>query len=272
MVEMVIPMENLADPMDIRFTFKVTNLDDITLYVKSELITPPAGWNGSAEEHGALAAGIDDYFLNDNYTRDKPATDTEENVTIRITYYSDSGYSSALGYEDVTYTITYIDFTDGGYVIVDDDGFETDLESWSLTTEVGIGATLLRSTVVSRTGVASMKLEGVGSEEISYAKKDYTIGAVTSAYIRIWVDFQRYITEGVLEIITDAVEVSEKRTLQIAMDESPLGGTELMSQWLCIGLKLPVNDTYQVRLRFIGESAADNNRIYFDDIRVITKA
>lgn len=128
MVEMVVAMESLADPMPIDFAFKCTNTDDIVLYVKSELISPPAGWTGSAEQHGSLGVGVDDYFLNDNYTRSKPANLTEETVTFRISYYSDAGYTILVSSEDVSYTITYVDFDDAGFTVVDDDTFEVDLE------------------------------------------------------------------------------------------------------------------------------------------------
>ena len=84
MVEMAVAMESLADPMPIDFAFKYTNTDDIDLYVKSEPISPPAGWTGSPEQHCSLGVGVDDYFLNDNYTRSKVTNLIEETLTFRI--------------------------------------------------------------------------------------------------------------------------------------------------------------------------------------------
>lgn len=271
MVEMVIPMEDLEDPMEIRFTFKVTNIDDIPIYVKSELINPPAGWTETDEQHGVLGVGEDDYFLNDNCTRTKPATDTEESVTLRITYYSDAGYSNELGHEDVSYTITYVDFTDGSYAVVDDDGFETDLESWTKTDEVGTSE-FLRHTAVSRSGVAAARHKLEAEAGVSYISKSFTISNVTRAYIRIWMYFDvGELIEGILELITDAGEVSQKRTLPIAMDSAPLGGSEMIAQWICVGAKLPVNGTYEVRLRLLSEKATGELESYvrYDDLRVI---
>ena len=265
MVEMVVPMESLADPMPIRFTFKATNITDIAIYVKSEIISAPAGWAGSAEQHGSLGVGIDDYFLNDNNTKTKPATDTEQTITFRVTYYSDAGYSSELNHEDITYVITFVDFDDVGYTVLDDDGFELDLENWSLVNELG-SSTLVRITGMSRSGVACMAHNGTADGEIAYAKKDFVVPAATRAYIRIWL----YIygnSELILEIITDSEGVSQKRTLPIAFDYAPKGGSELGSQWICIGLKMPTNGTYRTRLRNICESVEEVIR--YDDIRVV---
>lgn len=276
---MVIPMEDLADPMEIRFTFKVTNIDDIPIYVKSELNNPPAGWVETDEQHGVLAVGTDDYFLNDNCTRTKPATDTEENVVLKISYYSDSGYSNLLSTESITYTITYVDFTDGSYAVVDDDTFEVDFESWTKTDEVG-SSSVARTTEMSRSGVASMKHYGFLDGEVGYLSKSFTISNVTRAYIRIWLWFRPntnyYFREAIIELITDAGGVSQKRTLPIAMDYQPKGGTEICGQWICIGAKIPVNGTYEVRLRVLAELVAYTGpdtllqgMLFYDDIRVV---
>lgn len=269
MVEMVVPMEELNDPMGIRFMFRTTNISDIVLYVKSELVSPPVGWTGIPEEHGAIGVGVGDYFLNDNYTRTKPSTDTEESVTLRITYYSDAGYSNEVSHEDVDYIITYVDFNDGSYNIVDDDGFEVDLEGWTRVNEAGTSE-LKRDTSQSHSGVASMRHANFQVNSVAYASKSFTISNVTRAYIRVWFWFV-YIetTEGIFELITDAGGVSQKRVLPLAMDGTPKGGTEIVQQWICVGLKLPVNGTFEVRLRWIPEYYAAAHGVAYDDIRVV---
>lgn len=272
MVEMVIPMEDLDDPMPIRFTFKVANIDDIPIYVKSEIQGAPANWNlGGAEQHGALAVGEDDYFLNDNNTRDKPADGASDSITLRIFYYSDVGYSVLLSSEDVTYDITYVDFTDVRYAVVDDDTFEVGLEGWVLTNEVGVVA-FTRSTGKSRTGVASAQFSLMDEGDVWYISKSFIIDAASSeAYIRIWINFgfDDNTEECVFELITDAGGGSE-RVLPIAMDYNPKGGGEMEDQWLCIGAELPVDGTYAVRLRVRGEILDTLlSKINIDDIRVV---
>ncbi len=268
-IEMVVPMENLADPIPIDFTFKCTNTDDATIYVKCELVSPPAGWNGAAQQMGSLGIGIDDYFLCDAYTRDRPANLTEETIDFKISYYSDVGYANLITSETLEYEITFVDFNDVGFNVVDDDTFEVDLEGWTKVDEVG-STGLDRYTFKSRTGVASMRSTGWWAGEICYATKSFTIGAVTRAFIRVWfyVDMPAGY-ETMFEVITDAGGVSQTRTLKIAMDGTPIGGTEICEQWICVGLKMPVNGTFEVRLRNSVEVCPATKNLYFDDIRVV---
>lgn len=266
-IEMVVPMENLADPIPIVFTFKCTNTDDITIYVKAELLSPPAGWNGAEQELGALGIGVDDYFLCDNYTRDRPANLTEETLDFKITYYSDAGYTTPITSETLEYEVTFVDFNDVSFNVVDDDTFEVDTENWVKTDEVG-SSTLARSTLKSRTGVGSLYHSNLSQTEVAYASKSFTIANVTRAFIRVWLYFED-VGELIWELITDAGDVSEIRTLKVAIDPSPIGGTEIVDQWLCVGLKLPVNGSYQVKLRVVYESGAFARALFYDDIRVV---
>ena len=270
--DVVVPMEELPDPMHINFLYKATNISGAIVYVTAQLVTPPAGWASYAEmQMGSLGIGVDDYFLFDTPTRTKPATGTTETVTLRVTYYSDAGYSSEVNHEDFAYTYTYVDFTDTGtYNVVDDDTFEIDLESWTKTDEVG-STSQLRDTAKARTGVASMKHYHFTDGEIGYLSKSFTISNITSAFIRIWLNLyvQQTYYEYVLEFITDAGAVDTKRTLPIAMDGAPKGGAEITNQWLAVAAKIPVNGTFEVRLRMKCESGYTIDTINYDDIRVI---
>jgi len=272
--DVVVPMEDLPDPMSINFLYKATNVSGASVYVSAQLVTPPAGWADYAERQcGALAVGEDDYFIFATPTRTKPATNTTEVVTLRVTYYSDAGYSVELNHEDIAYTYTYVDFDDVSYTVVDEDTFEVNLEDWTLVNEVG-GPNLARDTAKARTGIASMKHYTLDAGDVSYATKSFTIGAVTRAFFRVWVNFVLEADLGVypeliMELITDAGEVDTKRTLPIAMDLVPKCGSEICDQWLCIAAKLPVNDTYEVRLRTSVEEERVPAIIYYDDIKVV---
>jgi len=261
-------MEGLAAPMPIQFPFKAVNRTAATVYVSAQLVAPPAGWANYAEQQcGTLLVGIDDFFLFSTATRTKPATNTTENVTLRVTYYSDA-YITEINHDDITYTFTYVDFDDAGYNVVDLDTFETDLEGWTLVNEVTTITSLARATTVSRTGVASMRHLFGASKLYGYATKSFTIANLTRAFIRVWAYFDMATTdEFVLEIITDALNASQKRVLPISMDAAPKCGSEICKQWICFAAKLPVNGTYEVRLR--GRNEAGSMYIYYDDIKVV---
>lgn len=131
-----------------------------------------------------------------------------------------------------------------------------------------------RSTVKSRTGVASAQhgqgLASLESGDVVYAKKSFTIGAVTRAFFRVWMLIEAdSTTEVIVEVITDAGEVSQKRTLAIPFDWNPKGGTKVCDQWVVAALKVPVNGTFEVRLRLRVESMNLNQAVNWDDIRVV---
>ncbi len=280
MAEIVIPMEDLNDPMDIPFVFKATNIDDVDVWVRSDLSVAPAGWAGAAEDHGQLGVGVDDYFVNDNYTRTKPAHLTAENVTLRVRYYSDAGYLVLLRTETEVFAFDYVDFNDVGLTIVDDDDFEVSTEGWVLTIETnpsGVPLTATRSTTQARTGVGSLKIADLKTATVCYASKSFTIGAVTHAFIRIWMYLDPYTADacGIAELWTDAGGGSE-RIAYIPYDKAPLGGAEFCEQWVVFALRLPVNGTFTVRLRHKIQREATGyppalfqGIAYYDDIRVV---
>jgi len=280
-VEVVIPMDGMPDPMPIDFPFKATNVGDSSIWVTAELVNPPSGWsNYSAQQLGELQAGVDDYFLFDTPQRSKPTTGTTEQVTLRVKFYSDSGYTNLINQDDVVFEFTYVDFEDTDeYDVVDDDTFELDTEGWQKVDELG-SSSFGRDTGVSRTGTASLQHKlgtNNSSTGVYHLKKSFTIDNRAAAYIRVWLQARRgdLTPEFILEVITDAEDVVQKRVIPIAMDRSPRGGTEIFEQWLCIGAKLPTNGTYEVRLRPRCEYChryTNSNQytyIYYDDIRVI---
>lgn len=268
MAEIVVPMEDLNDPMDIPFVFKATNIDDVPVWVRSDLSVAPAGWAGAAEDHGQLVVGADDYFVNDNYTRTKPAHLTAENVTLRVRYYSDAGYLVLLRTETEVFAFDYVDFNDVGLTIVDDDDFEAGVEGWTKTDEVG-ATTLARVTDEARSGVASLCQYELDLGDVTYASKNFTIGAVTHAFIRVWlyIRFAGTNDRGIFELWTDAAGGSE-RIAYMPFDQTPLGGAEFNEQWVVVGLRLPVNGTYAVRLRVKVQSGS-HEAIFYDDIRAV---
>ena len=278
--EFVVPMEGLPDPLPVNFPFKAVNVGADTIYIGVELVGPPAGWATYSEvQCGSLAAGADNYFLFDTPTRVKPATDTVENVTLRVNFYSDAAYTVLINQDVIVFQVTYIDFDDAGYNLVDEDDFETDTEGWSNTNEIS-SATFTRTTGKSRTGVASVYHRMDSSTAIVYIKKSFTIGAVSKAYIRVWMQFVQTSSgtpEFVLEFITDAGDVVEKRLLPIATDEAPQGGTEIFDQWMVIAAELPVGGAYEVRLRCVCEDCPYHlgsgryTYIYYDSMKVIEK-
>ena len=272
MIEPVVAMEGLASPMEINFPFRVHNVTPANVWITAQLVAPPAGWANWGEQQmgAALASGASDYCLYSTPTRIKPVTNTEENVTLRITYYSDA-YITEINHEDVAYSFTYVDFDDVGYNVVDEDTFELDVEGW-IAKQWILGGTISRSTSYSRTGTASLKAINASESAQMASAKEFTIANLTRAFFRAWVYVYTTVVADkfFLWLITDASNLSAKRVIPIPLSVAPRGGSEIMQQWLCIGGKLPVNGTYEVQLLGNTEYKASGSiYVYMDDVKVV---
>jgi len=280
-VEVVVPIECVKDTIKsfVPFTFKAKNVFDHTIDVYAQLQNPGDTWYNYASIKeiwlGQLAVGADGYFLYDPVTKKTlPATETEETLTLRITYKASPGgvpQPREINHEDIKYKLTWLDFDNASYTVVDTDTFETDLEGWTKVDESGT-TTLDRSSKHVRNGSYAMRHSDIDNTDVAYLTKSFTIGAVSKAFIRVPVFFEVEGTEKVvLELITDAGAASKKRTVEYAITGSPYGGSLIAGQWLYLGAELPVDGTYEVRLRATCESGA-GLEIFYDDIKVITKA
>jgi len=275
-VEIVVPMESLDAYMYVPFTFKAKNVFNVPISVYADF-SDLSGWNAPKELYlGELAVGATRYFLYDIPIRKgKPATDTEESGSLTIRFYASPGgvpQPREINKESISYKFTYIDFDSGTYALVDEDTFEVDLEGWAKVDEGAAATTLDRSQTQRRNGLWSMRHSAIDNGETAYLKKSFTIGAVSKAFIRVPVFFEVEGTEKVvLELITDAGAVSKKRTVEYAMSGLPYGGSLITGMWLYLGAEIPVDGTYEVRLRATCESGAALE-IFYDDIKVVTKA
>lgn len=280
-VEIVVPIESLETYPIIPFTFKAENVFNVPIDVYAQLLTEggganPTGWNFPKQKHfGSLGVGAENYFLYDFGQRSSlPDTDTLEYLLFRIRYLASPGglpIPREINKDDVRYTNTYIDFDSVTYALVDLDTFEADLEDWTKVDEVG--ATVLdRSQVQRRNGLWSMRHSAIDNADVAYLTKDFVIGAVSKAYIRVPVFFEVTDQEKVIfEIITDAGDVVKKRTQGHAIAAAPVEGSKITGMWLYLGAEIPVDGTYEVRLRATCESGAALE-IFYDDIKVVTKA
>ena len=92
--------------------------------------------------------------------------------------------------EDFSYNVTSVDFEGMRFMVVDDGTFDVDLDGWTQTIEAGSGKSFFHSTTKSGTGVASAQhgggLTSLEIEVVVYAKKSFTIGAVTRAFFQVW--------------------------------------------------------------------------------------
>lgn len=283
-IDLVVALEQLPTAMEIPFTFKAKNHlgYSVDVYARME---NKADWRtnqafttmiSEGAKLGILGAAAEKYFLVDWINREeKPATDTVEELELRVQYYGDPGTGvprpRIINTDQIIDNITFIDFSSGTYAVVDTDTFEADLEGWTKTDEVG-ASTIDRSQTHVRNGAWAMRHSALDNGDVGYLTKSFAIGAVSKAYILVPTYFELVDDEEIiLEIITDAGGVTKKRTNYYCITGRPSGGTIITKEFLYLAAELPVDDTYEVRLRATCESGA-GLELFYDDIKVITKA
>lgn len=104
----------------------ISNTHTATLYFKCEITSPPGDYSDADTNMGSIGAGLN-AFLFFRPTRSFPAlTNGEYNETLnfRLTAYTDAGYSSAYGYQDLSVTIHHFDHVDGSWTIINHTDFD----------------------------------------------------------------------------------------------------------------------------------------------------
>jgi len=282
--EVVIPMDRIlvGGWIPVTLPFRVKNIGNQQMRVRASMSGLSGGF--SNYDVGWIGAGQEKDVVFDDVLRrgSKPATDTEEEATLTLEYYikgfdsSDPDKERLVNWEKVRYKLVYVDFNDDSYEVVDEDTFEEDLEGWTKV-DVNGDTSVQRSSEHAElsTGQWAMRHFDIGPGDEAFLSKNFTIGDVEKAYIRVCVwglwdcDDARFL----LELITDAGNVSKRRVVPIPLTSRnkvgrPPGG-DPRGSWSYFGAKLPVNGTYEVRLRVKGITG--NVELWYDDIKVVQK-
>ena len=139
-IDLVVALEQLSTTViQVPFTFKAQNLLGFSVDVFARMENKTDWYSNQSfiimidgdAKIGVLAAGAERYFLVDWVARTTiPATDTEEDLELRLQYYGDPGgvpSPRVINEENIWVNVTFIDFSSGTYVVVDEDTFEADL-------------------------------------------------------------------------------------------------------------------------------------------------
>jgi hypothetical protein len=125
--------EGLTGTIQANMPIAISNAESVTLWFKAELVSPPADYISYSQHLGSLAASISGYFIF-TFTRNMPTlTDGEldEALTIRVTAYTDSGYSVLYGHADSLATIHFFNSYDPAWTMLYHDTFDDGtVQSW----------------------------------------------------------------------------------------------------------------------------------------------
>ena len=119
----------LADPFETRIPIAITNTETYELWFIVELVSPPAGYTEYSKQLGSVGSGASVYKFF-KFKRARPASKVTDDLTLRITAYTDAGYTTEYGYKD--YAVKYYLFDRDDLTLVDADNFDDGtVQGWS---------------------------------------------------------------------------------------------------------------------------------------------
>lgn len=111
----------LPDPFTVRIPIGITNSEEIDLYFKALLVSPPAGYTEYEVELGVVAAGASEYKTY-TFKRALPTAKVTDALTLRLEAYKDAAYTDLYGYKDLNMNFYLFNRDDG--TLVDSDNFD----------------------------------------------------------------------------------------------------------------------------------------------------
>lgn len=254
-------VEGLSSPFTVYIPLGVTNNLGTAKYIKVELITPPSGWGSYSQQLGSVAAGAST-FLIFAPTRTTPTLsggELDESLTLRVSAYEDSGYTTLYGYADLTFTMHFFDSTDAAWTVISSDNFDDGTtQGWAGVTSTIIDGYAIHYgelTQVSSTHyiTSPYALWCPGGSGNSCWRKSFTVGAYTKA--RAVIHF--YMASG----YHLAAKFGDKLVLPIAVTSAMPHGT-----WIRFAGNFPVSASTYIYI-----AGTYTMYIWLDKVKVIAK-
>jgi hypothetical protein len=254
-------VEGLSSPFTVYIPLGVTNNLGTAKYIKVELVTPPSGWGSYSQQLGSVAAGSSAFkiFTPTRTTPTLSGGELDESLTLRVSAYEDSGYTTLYGYADLTFTVHFFDSTDATWTIIDIDNFDAgDAEGWA-----GVGSTTidyLYNNYWATPGPSSTHyitspyaITATTGSNNNCVRKSFTVGAYTKARFVL----HYYRNSG----YNFAAKVGDNLVLPFAVaDAMPAGA------WIRFAGNFPVGASTYIYMTCTGVG-----NVWVDKIKVIAK-
>jgi len=134
---------NLPDPVKLGITVRYFNYDDVGLYM--QITGSGTGYTFGTVNLGLLGSGSNAYINLDEFasktkpsTGDLPNGELEENITLTLKAYTDSGYSTLKWTYERIVTVHWINSADAAFTVDELDNFDDGtVQGWAVANELG---------------------------------------------------------------------------------------------------------------------------------------
>jgi len=274
---------NLPDPVQLGITVRYFNYDDVGLYFQITGSAP--GYTFGTVNLGLLASGANAYINLDNFaSRAKPSAgdftngEFEENITLTLKAYTDSGYTNLKWTHQRTVTVHWIKSDDPAWTQdVLNDFDDATVQGWAGYTTYG-SYTLDVATDYVLSAPYSLKLVSQTGFYADYCEiyKDFATPDKNSVFaiFNVRVSHEKLPTDGVIQQFNIRQNTTVLVFLGRPVQSSRAGGDFLpRDKWLRIVVPLPRNTSLTLRVRIYSASIGTSYDTYLwlDDFKIISK-
>jgi len=162
---------NLPDPVKLGITIRYFNHDDVGLYF--QITGSGTGYTFGTVNLGLLASGTNAYKNLDEFASkakpsagDLPSGEKEENITLTLKAYTDSGYTDLKWTFERIVTVHWINSADAAFTVDALNNFDDGtVQGWAITTgSLGVATDYVLSTPYSLKGIRNDGIVDVGYE------------------------------------------------------------------------------------------------------------
>ena len=258
--DIAMSFRNLSDPFTSRVPIAITNTWTATLYFRATLINPPPGYSNYTTYLGSVAQGASAYKIWE-FDRAKPPARITDQLTIELRAYLDAAYTTPFGYADLACKYHLFDHTI--LTLVDHDDFDDGtFQGWTCVgcnswTKFDLDGTVYLTAPYS---TKMHRLGGAGAQTW-HAKKTFTIGAVTRAFVVF------HVKPGV----TPGDPLRQTSVKVAGVLKVPYAAMPPSGKWFRLCLFLTPNQDNELRLSCYNAVNEARTQLNLDEIWVVTE-
>jgi hypothetical protein len=281
---------NLPDPVKLGITIRYFNYDDVGLYF--QITGSGTGYTFGTVNLGLLASGANAYINLDEFaSRAKPSTgdlpngEMEENITLTLKAYTDSGYTNLKWTFERVVTVHWINSADAAFTVNELDNFDDGtVQGWSAVAELRGVASLEVATDYALSPPYSLRLHShcesgytcVNLEVLHRIEKAFTTPNKSKVYgvidIRVSSGTGPVGSTKYAEVRTGSATLVHLGKLYVddTVDYIPIG------KWMRIVIPLPSNVSVTIQIAVDRRGGASGYGLYgaylwLDDFKLISK-
>jgi hypothetical protein len=271
---------NLPDPVKLGITIRYFNHDDVGLYF--QITGSGTGYTFGTVNLGLLASGANAYNNLDEFaSRAKPSAsdlpngEKEENITLILKAYTDSGYTNLKWTYERIVTIHWINSADASFTVDVLNNFDDGtVQGWAATAELNCTVILSVTTDYVLSAPYSLSLSvtpTLAAENRARIYKSFTTPNKDKVFaiinLRLFystnIAYQKYI------------QIQHDTTVLVKIGKYTGAGTNEIpaDKWLRIVVPLPKNTTLELRIIYdsLPQYASSYPQLRMDDFKIISK-